>query len=200
MHKNILTLSAIAALALAACGGGGGGGGYGGGGGGGMNPPPPTGVGANTIGVSLPTSTIGVENDPTWGVVGGFTQSVRSQVLAFPVGATITITNLSSGTVHTLNVVGTSGGPPPSWPAGAGGATASGGGVLSSTYASGNLNPGASVAVMLSNPGTFLIGCSYHYVSNTMRTVLQVSNSAVPGPQATPPPGGGGGGGGGYGP
>lgn len=202
MHKHILTLSAIAALTLAACGGGGGGGGGYGGGGGGGNPPPSSGVGANTIGLALPSSAIGVEPDPTWGSVGGFTQTVRSQVLAFPPGATIKILNLSTSTAHTLNVISASGGPPANFPANPSLSTsASGGATLGMGYASGTINGGGSVTVTLpTTPGTYLLGCAYHYLSNGMRTVIQVSSSAVPGPQATPAPSSGGGGGGGYGP
>jgi plastocyanin len=153
----------------------------------------PTGVGSLSIGVALPTTGIGVEMDPTWGQVAGYTQSTNSQVLAFPVGTTITIKNRDN-TVHTMNVIGTPSGPPANFPANPPLSIAPIGGTnLAAGYASGNVMPGASVSVTLSTAGTFLIGCAYHYLSNNMRDVLQVSNSATPGPQATPPPSGGGG-------
>ncbi len=182
------------AATIAACGGSGGGG-YsppaGGGGGGGVG-----GVGADMIGMDLPTTTIGVENDPTWGTVGGYTQSVRSQVIAFAPGTMITIKNLSSSTPHTLNVIGTAGAPPANFPSNPSLSTsASGGSVFGIGYATGSISPGASVSVTLSNPGTYLVGCAYHYSSNQMRDVVEVASGATPGPQATAPPGGGGGGG-----
>lgn len=122
-------------------------------------------------------------------------------MLAFAPGSVVTIKNLGS-TAHTLNVLSTS-----AFPAtGPASATASGTNTLDANYASGSLSPGASVQVTLSNPGTYYIGCFYHFSASatysgpSMRTVLQVSSSATPGPQATPAPSSGGGvGGGGYG-
>lgn len=194
MHRYILALSAAMLFALSACGGGGGGGGTMGGGGGGNPPPTTPPQPANTVGFALPTGLIGVENDPTWGIVGGYTQAAYSQVLAFPVGATITLKNISASTAHTFNVIGMTNGPPVSWPNATLSTSASGGTSLGAGYASGTLNAGQSVTVTLSTPGTFMIGCAYHYASNQMRDIIMVSNSAVPGPQATPPPSGGGGG------
>lgn len=193
MLKKLALLSLVAfATSLAACGGGGGGGGY--------NPPstpgttstPPP-LNSNSVGIALPTGSIGVENDPTWGSVGGYTQKTYSQVLAFAPSTTITLVNLSSTTTHTFNVVGTASGPPASFPVSPTFATANSGAMLNGTYSSGNIAPGASVSVTLpATPGTFLIGCAYHYSSNQMRDVIQVSASATPGPQANPPPTGGG--------
>jgi hypothetical protein len=146
---------------------------------------------------------MGTVNTPPWGVVGGFTQQTFSQVLAFAPGTVVTIKNLSTTNTHTLNVLSTS-----SFPAsGPASATASGTSSLDANYASGSLSPGASVQVTLANPGTYYLGCFYHYSASatysgpSMRTVLQVSSSATPGPQATPAPTSGGGapGGGGYG-
>lgn len=146
---------------------------------------------ASAIGIGIPTGKIGVENDPVWGTVSGYTQEKTSQVLAFPPGATITIQNLSSTTPHTLNVIGTTQGPPVKWP-GNPSLTFSptGNGVLGSNYASGSLNPGASVKVKLGNPGIYLIGCAYHYVEFAMRDIIEVSAGATPGPTASPGPGG----------
>ena len=56
-------------------------------------------------------------------------------------------------------------------------------------YASGTLNPGASVTVKLSKPGIYLIGCAFHYIEFSMRDVIQVVASATPGPTASPGPG-----------
>ena len=197
MQKQITLFVALAlAASLAACGGGGGG----------TpptptqtNPPPPSGAAAMSIGVALPSGAIGFESDPAWGQVGGYTQSTYSQVLAFPPGSTVTVTNLSSNTPHTFNVVGTSSGPPANFPANPSLSTAANGGnTLAAGYSSGTINGGGSVSVVLANAGTYLIGCAYHYSSNNMRDVIQVSTSATPGPQATampgaaPPTGGGG--------
>lgn len=195
MQKKLITSVAFAAVALlVACGGGGysapGGGNGGGGGGGGGG-----GVSGDTIGMSLPTSSIGHENDPSWGAVGGYTQSARSQVIAFPPGTTITIKNLSSTIKHTLNVISTTSGPPANFPSNPSlSISASGGTTFGAGYASGSVNPGDSVSVTLANPGTYLVGCAYDYVNYNMRDVIEVSSSATPGPQATSPPSGGGGG------
>lgn len=183
------------ALALAACGGYGGGTSY--------SPPhnPPGGgapapLTAMTIGFALPSGTIGTVNTP-FGVIGGYTQSTYSQVIAFPPGTTVTLKNLSSNTTHTLNVLSTS-----SFPSSPDLSTsAAGGNTLAAGYRSGAIAGGGSASLKLSNPGTYFIGCAFHYMTSpSMRGVIQVSANATPGPQATPPPSGSGGGssGGGY--
>ncbi len=177
---------------LSACGAGGGGG---------VNPPPnsnpggnvpPPTVGAQTIGIALPDGNIGSVDTAPYGRVGGYTQSVYSQVLAFAPGTTITLKNLSSTTPHTLNVLGTSGFPTnPTLSTAASGGTA-----LAAGFQSGSIAPGATMSVTLSTPGTYYIGCAYHFNDAlSMRDVLLVSSSATPGPQATPQPSGGGSGG-----
>lgn len=185
----------IAALSLAACGGGGGGGiAAPPAGGGGVVVPP--GVGPLTIGLALPTGTIGVENDPVFGIVGGFTQQVYSQVMAFSPGTAITIKNLSSTTPHTLNGIGTVSGTP-SFPAAPSLTTGPAGtaGKLDASYASGTIAPNATVGPVTLSAGTYYLGCAFHYSSNQMRSALVVAAAATPGPQATPQPSGPGGGG-----
>lgn len=190
---------AVAALALPACGGGGGGysapGGGGGGGGGGVIVPP--GVGALTIGLALPSGTIGVENDPVIGTVAGFTQAVYSQTLGFAPGTQVTIRNLSSTTPHTLNVLSTT-----SFPANPALSTGPSGtaGTLNANFASGTIAAGGSIGPVTLTAGTYYLGCAYHYIPAagvaSMRTALMVAAAATPGPQATPQPSVGGGGGG----
>jgi plastocyanin len=191
MNKKFAALIFAGIAALTACGGG-----YGGGGSSTYNPPPsnggggtppPGGLGADTIGIALPNG-MGTVNTQ-FGMVGGYTQSTYSQTLAFPPGTKVTIKNLASSDVHTLNVLSMS-----SFPANpALSSAASGGSTLAMGWASGAIQPGSSVTVTLSNPGTYFIGCAFHYITNGMRDVLQVSNSAQPGPQATPPASGSGG-------
>jgi protein SCO1/2 len=111
--------------------------------------------------------------------------------MAFPPGATVMITNLSSTTPHTLNVIAVGATPPPNWPTNPSlSFSPSGNGVLGADYASGSLNPGSSVKVKLSNPGVYLLGCAYHYIEFNMRDVIQVVTGATPGPTASPGPGG----------
>ncbi len=200
MNKRItaLVVAAMAAASFAACGGGyGASTTYGGGGGGPAATPPPSGVGAATIGVATPTGTIG-SISTSFGVVGGYTQQTYSQILAFPPGTTITIKNLSTTDVHTLNVLSTTAFP--AQPATIS-TTASGGSSLAAGFASGNIPAGGSMQVTLNTPGTYFIGCAYHYNDTlSMRDVLMVSSGATPGPQATPQPSGGGSGGGCTGP
>src|ERR1700682_2617915 len=79
-----------------------------GGGGGGYTPPTttPTPTPAPTsstssqqvVRLALPTTAIGVENDPMFGLVGGFTQTSFSQVLGFVPGAKIMIQNAQATT------------------------------------------------------------------------------------------------------
>lgn len=194
MNTRFAALLIAGIASLAACGGGGGGTTPPSPGGGGGSTPPP-GVGAQTIGMALPSGAIGMVNTSPFGLVGGYTQTVYSQVIAFPPGTTITLKNLSSNTPHTLNVLSTTGFPSnPSLST-----TASGGTSLGTNFASGAIAPGATMSITLSTPGTYYIGCAFHYASNGMRDVVMVSASATPGPQATPQPStGGGGGGGGY--
>lgn len=175
---------ALSAVGLAACTNGGG---LTTGGSGGAPSPLPSGG----IGLGIPTGRIGVESDPTWGTVSGYTQDTTSQVLALPPGTTIEIHNLSSTSPHTLNVIAESTGPPPQWPQNPSlSFYPSGNGVLGSGYASGSIQPGDDVSVKLNDPGTYLIGCAYHYVELNMRDVIEVENGATPGPTASPGPGG----------
>jgi cytochrome oxidase Cu insertion factor (SCO1/SenC/PrrC family) len=172
--------------AAAACTNGGGLGSTNGGGGGTPSPLP-----SGAIGVAIPTGKIGVENDPVWGTVSGYTQEQTSQVMAYAPGATVMITNLSSNTPHTLNVIAAGATAPPNWPKNPSlSFSPSGNGVLAAGYASGSLNPGSSVKVKLTKPGIYLIGCAYHYIEFSMRGVIEVVAGATPGPTASPGPGG----------
>ena len=181
-------LSVALCAVAAACTNGGGLSSVGGGGGGGSPSPFPQ---SSAIGLGVPNQKIGVENDPVWGTVGGYTQTKNSQVLAFPPGAQITIENLSNKDPHTLNVIATVSSPPVKWPQNPSlSFYPSGNGILGAGYASGSLNPGDSVTVTLKDPGIYLIGCAYHYVEFNMRDVIQVVAGATPGPTASPGPGG----------
>lgn len=186
-RNQIVILGFGLAAALAACGGGGGSYAPSGGGGGGSStpPPPPVTQAANTIGLGLPSGTLGTVSTSQYGVVGGYTQQTYSQVLAFAPGTTVTIKNLSGTTPHTLNVLSTSSFPMnPTLST-----TASGSSSLDANYASGSIAPGGSVTVTLATAGTYYIGCAYHYgITPSMRDVLLVSASATPGVQATPQP------------
>ncbi len=137
---------------------------------------------AKTIGEELPSEGVHTKTDPTWGLVGGFTQTTTAQVLAFPPNTVVTITNLSGSITHTLNVVKKVKGPPakfpqnPSLPT-----TPMGNGQLGIGYASGRILPGKSVSVTLSHRGNYLIGCAFHYHEG-MQDVIRVAAHATPGP------------------
>ncbi|MBV9233214.1 MAG: SCO family protein [Candidatus Eremiobacteraeota bacterium] len=178
--------AALASGAISACTNGGGLGTPAGGGGGSPSPLP-----SAAIGVGIPSGKIGVENDPVWGTVGGYTQNKTSQVLAFTPGVTITITNLSKTTPHTLNVIEKTHGPPAHFPSNPSlPFSPRGNGILGPGYGSGALNAGQSVKVKLTKPGIYLIGCAFHYAGLNMRDVIQVEAGATPGPTASPGPGG----------
>lgn len=150
-------------------------------------PPPITPSTQQVVSVAIPTSAIGRENDPVFGLVGGFTQTTFSQVLGFAPGMQIMIRNAESSRPHTLGDLGAA-----SFPAT--GAALSLSPTNSATFASGwqsgTLNPGQIVGPITLSTGTYYIGCAYHYLSDTMRDVLVVASGAVPGPQATQQPGG----------
>jgi plastocyanin len=142
----------------------------------------------DTIGEELPAEGVGLIKSSVWkATLGGFTQTERTQSLAFPPGTEITIHNLSSSITHTLNVVKVITGPPAVFPPKPNlSIPAKGDGELEAGYASGPISPGKSVTVTLVKAGTYEIGCAFHY-GEGMRDVLVVKNGAKPGPQATPP-------------
>jgi plastocyanin len=143
----------------------------------------------DTVGEELPGEGLGSIKSPFWGAtLGGFTQMQYSQALGFPPGTKLTIRNLSKSISHTLNVVAKIAGHPAKFPVNP---TLSqqpkGAGKFGLGYASGVIKPGGSVTMTLSTPGTYLIGCAFHY-NDGMRDVFVVSATAKPGNQATPVP------------
>jgi hypothetical protein len=189
-----LTLGVLlVGASLAACGGGGGG--STGGGGGVVNPPVVTPVPTATpvstqqvVTMALPSTAMGAVNDPTFGPVGGYTQALYSQTIAFAPASQIMVRNGQASAVpHTLGVVSTSASsgftanPPLSL-------SASGGSTIGAGFNTGTINPGALAGPFTLATGTYWLGCAYHYSSDTMRTVLVVAAGATPGPQATPSP------------
>lgn len=144
---------------------------------------------ARTIGEELPSAGLGTLKSGFWkATLGGYTQTQYSQALGFPPGTKITIRNLSKTTPHTLNVVAKIARRPANFPKNPTlKFVASGHGVLGTGYASGVIAPGKSVTVTLSNAGTYLIGCAYHYAEG-MHDVIVVEKNAKPGQQATPIP------------
>ncbi len=137
---------------------------------------------AKTIGEELPSEGVKTKVDPKWGLVGGFTQSTTAQVLAFPPDTVVTIKNLSTLYSHTLNVVAKRKHPPANFPKNPTLSTQPmGNGILGLGYASGSIGPGKSVTVKLSNTGTYLIGCAFHYHEG-MQDVIRVAAKATPGP------------------
>jgi hypothetical protein len=191
-RRNLLPpIAALLGVLLSACGGGGGT----------ATPVAVTTTAPATTPTTTPTaapqvitmalpggSAIGTETDPTYGLIGGYTQSLYSQVLAFVPNAQVMILNgqpSSNATPHTLNVLSQT-----SFPASPTlTTTASGGTTLAAGFQSGAINAGApAIGPITLTAGTYYIGCGFHYLSNTMRTVLVVAAAASPGTQATPVP------------
>jgi hypothetical protein len=143
---------------------------------------------SDTIGEELPREGLGDISSPLWHAnLGGFTQRDYSEALAFPPGTKITIRNLSKTTPHTLDVIAEIKGPPAAFPAHPTlSLAARGGDKLQAGYASGIIQPGHSITVVLKK-GIYLIGCAFHY-SQGMHDVIVVEDGAKPGPQATPLP------------
>jgi plastocyanin len=176
---------ALVELALAACAGRSSGGGV-----------EPMNLMNLRITAALPKDTIGEEegfeglgtiNSSKWqALLSGFTQEQYSQSLGFPPGTKITVTNISTNLIHTLDVVKKIPGPPANFPPNANlPINPHGDGKLGTGYASGQIFPGKSVTVTLVK-GIYLIGCAFHYIYG-MRDVIVVRKHAKPGPQATPP-------------
>jgi hypothetical protein len=179
-------LAVFTGVALVACGGGGGGGSTPA-----TTPVTPVSNVAPTaqpqvITMALPQSVMGQLTDPTFGVIGGYTQSTYSQVLAFAPNSQVMLANGQAGQPHTLDVIAQSG-PFPSSPTLS--TNPAGGSTLAAGFASGTLNGGSEIGPVTLSAGTYFVGCAFHYVSNMMRTVLIVAAAATPGPQATAPPG-----------
>ena len=136
----------------------------------------------DTIGFELPGEGLGTVKDAKFGLVGGYTQTTRSQIIAFKPGITITLMNLSHSIPHTLNVLSLT-----NFPKNPVLKMSASGGPLQKGYSSGVVQPGHSVKVTLSKPGFYFIGCAFHYPDNpSMRDVIKVEPKATPGPQATP--------------
>jgi len=141
----------------------------------------------NTAGEELPEEGVGTQKNATWGKIGGFTQTAYAQVLAFPPGTKLTVRNLSKDTQHTFDIVAEAGKAPAHFPSKGPSINASGGSIGQVGYASGPINPGKSVTLTLSKPGTYLIECAFHY-GEGMQDVLIVEKGAKPGPEGTPSP------------
>lgn len=136
----------------------------------------------NTIGFELPGEGVGTVTDKKYGLLGGYTQTTRAQVIAFKPGVTITLLNLSTSIPHTLNVLSLT-----NFPKNPVLKLTASGGPMKKGFSSGIINPGKSVTVKLTVPGIYFIGCGFHYHdSPSMRDVVKVEANATPGPQGTP--------------
>ena len=146
-------------------------------------------AGTGTMGEELPGQGVGTVNDSYWSAtLGGYTQEKYSQALGFPPKTKITLTNLSTVSPHTLDVVEVIKGPPAKFPSNPKlSMTAKGNGKFKKGFASGVIQPGKSVTFTLAKAGIYLIGCYFHY-SEGMQDVFVVMPGATPGPEATPPP------------
>lgn len=191
-HRSASILAAVGCVAVfAACGGGGGTSSPGAPVVTGSTPAPatPTPVPTPTATVStqqvvtmaLPSSVMG-STTTAFGVIGGYTQSGFSQILAFAPGSQIMLRNGQAGVPHTLDVVSTA-----SFPASPTLSTTASGATLDQNFASGVINPTTMIGPFTLTAGTYYVGCAFHYTTDNMRTVLVVAAGATPGPQATPP-------------
>ena len=174
----------VAAALLAACGGGG------------ITIPPATATPVPTatpttvatqqvVTMALPSTAMGSLTLPGLGLIGGFTQQLYSQSLAFAPGSQIMIQNgQAASTPHTFNVLSTT-----AFPA-AGTAidgTSSGTSTISAGFRSGTVPASAVIGPFTLAAGTYYIGCAFHFTTDTMRTQLVVAAGATPSAQATPP-------------
>jgi hypothetical protein len=177
---------AIAAAVAAGCGGGGG---YGGSS---SNPgpgPQPSVSAVPAVQIVLFAKYVGKVNDPTFGIVQGFSQQTYSQVLGLTPGQQIMLTN-GDNVTHTFNVYAAYPTPPP--PNGTLNTTPSGTSVLDVGYRSGPIAPGMSVGplTVTNNVGNLYIACAFHFGTNGMQDGINVNVNATPGPQASAGSGG----------
>ncbi|MGH7707464.1 MAG: hypothetical protein ACREM6_05990 [Vulcanimicrobiaceae bacterium] len=186
MVRQMMLAAALAGTAalIAGCGGGGGGSTPSGGPSPIATPPPTT---QQVVTLALPSTSIGSRMDATYGLIGGFTQQGRSQILGFAPGAQIMIFNGQSTLAHTFNAIAANGST--TFPATIGLSSANGGSTISDGFRSGSVAGGALLGPFTLAAGTYFVGCAFHYNSDNMRTVLVVAAGQAPGPQATAPPG-----------
>ena len=193
----LIAVSAAAVIA-AACGGGGssvGGGGtscaqgYGGGGGGGgsgsgCTPSPTPAASAQTVGIDLfspAESPVSTADGTVLGYFNGTKPNAPngSGVVKLTAAMNVQFMNVDA-TAHTASLLGNCPSAPCSFPGtftNTNGPVASAAGVSISSpnFSSGTINPGAVSAVYNSGgAGVFVFGCAFHYLSNSMQTVVMV--------------------------
>ena len=144
------------------------------------SPSPSIAPGAQIVGVNLSSET--ATTDPTYGRVLGYfnsggTINTTSQVVHLTAATAAVFQNFDSQ-AHTASFLGNASASGASFPAAFNGSAnqAPANTVISTTsFSSGNLNPGStSLQYNSGPPGFYMFGCAYHYDAFGMRTVVIV--------------------------
>ncbi len=187
--KHALTILSLAALLAAGCGGQS------------ASPMPAVpapaqpGGGTMTVGVTddgfdSATSTLAVGvrltgessiTDPRYGFILGYFKgktSLTSQVISLPMGRNVKFFNVDSVLPHTMSVLGDATKNSAPWPTsftGSGVKSPAGTAIGTTNWSTGTLTPGTKSAKYTTGlPGFYMMGCAFHYILHTMRTVVIV--------------------------
>jgi streptogramin lyase/plastocyanin len=131
-------------------------------------------VGVRLIGESSTT-------DPNYGFILGYfngTTSTTSQVVHLTMGESVQFMNVDASLPHTVSFLGNATSTHAPWPASFNGSSTqspAGTAIGTTNFSTGALNPGQlSLVYETGLPGFYMVGCAFHYNSNTMRTVIIV--------------------------
>ena len=119
--------------------------------------------------------------DPRYGFVIGYFKgktSTTSEVFALPAATPVRFFNVDTLRPHTASFLGNATKTMAPWPAtfdGSSTKSPAGTNIGTTNFSTGPLNPGTkSVLYNTGAPGFYMIGCAFHYNTNTMRTVIIV--------------------------
>lgn len=126
------------------------------------------------VGLNL---SLGACNDTTYGVVRAYTAGSSSNVIKAPAGSNIIFINNDATNAHTADFLASSLPFPGSYGAGAQRATSTAGTLINDpSFSTGTLAHSGGVSAVYkvpAAPGTItLLGCYFHYMGFTMRTVV----------------------------
>jgi plastocyanin len=119
--------------------------------------------------------------DPRYGAVLGYFRgktSTTSEVIGLPTGRNVRFFNVDASFPHTMSFLGNATRNMAPWPTtftGSGTAAPAGTAIGTTNWSTGTLTPGGKSAVYATGmPGFYMMGCAFHYVTHTMRTVVIV--------------------------
>ena len=131
------------------------------------------------VGVRL-TGETGI-TDSRYGFVIGYFKgktSTTSQIVSLPAATPVKFFNVDTVRPHTVSFLGNATKTMAPWPATFNGSSTkspAGTNIGTASFSTGPLNPGTKSALYNTGaPGFYMVGCFFHYNSNSMRTVIIV--------------------------